>query len=330
MPQTVTQQSHAESLPSLQLVPERRLSPVVIRAHDDAAWTNAAAVSRLMGSAGSRLSIEVVDGRRGELTAGPSGIAARARLSVPATQLNGGLDGTVVYPLRGLKGVLPAPLAELNTTIVGIEAGAATAAWHRSAVAAWARQEERPTIAVVEDGWPPAERAVALSRLWPEAVFVACSTAEAMAAFSTRADAFDIVLAPTAVAEVFAVTGAALSGTQHCAIRIAFADADCVIEDIGESAGDASDPSGLILAAVSLMRQAGEAAAAERLHNAWLRTLEDGLHTPALTLLNPYTRRVRPDEFMAAVAERLGEHPRRLAAVRYRCRRDRAALRVCN
>ncbi|MBV9077740.1 MAG: hypothetical protein JO048_09665 [Methylobacteriaceae bacterium] len=71
-------------------------------------------------------------------------------------------------------------------------------------------------------------------------------------------------------------------------------------------------PPGLTLRLVHL----GQAAAAERVHNAWLRTIEDGIH-PADLYRSVLSRRlVGTEAFADAVIARLGEEPRRPRAVR--------------
>jgi len=60
-----------------------------------------------------------------------------------------------------------------------------------------------------------------------------------------------------------------------------------------------------------------QARVAERVHNAWLRTLEDGIHTADIK--GPHTRRtVGTGYFARAVIERLGDSPRTLRPVAYR------------
>jgi isocitrate dehydrogenase len=57
--------------------------------------------------------------------------------------------------------------------------------------------------------------------------------------------------------------------------------------------------------------------AAERVHNAWLRTIEDGIHTYDVYTEGISTEKVGTKEFAAAVIARLGQKPNRLKAVSY-------------
>jgi isocitrate dehydrogenase len=56
---------------------------------------------------------------------------------------------------------------------------------------------------------------------------------------------------------------------------------------------------------------------AEKIHNAWLKTLEDGIHTGEIASAEHTLATVGTQSFAAAVIERLGQEPRELNAVRY-------------
>jgi isocitrate dehydrogenase len=56
---------------------------------------------------------------------------------------------------------------------------------------------------------------------------------------------------------------------------------------------------------------------AERVHNAWLRTIEDGVHTYDIFTDGISTQKVGTKEFAAAVVARVGQKPNRLKAVTY-------------
>ena len=58
--------------------------------------------------------------------------------------------------------------------------------------------------------------------------------------------------------------------------------------------------------------------AAERVHNAWLRTLEEGVHTYDIFTERISKEKVGTKEFANAVVERLGKRPNTLKAVTYK------------
>ena len=63
---------------------------------------------------------------------------------------------------------------------------------------------------------------------------------------------------------------------------------------------------------------------AERVHNAWLRTLEDGIHTYDIYKERVSKQKVGTKEFAQAVVERVGQEPREVQARPLRQRRARA------
>ncbi len=72
---------------------------------------------------------------------------------------------------------------------------------------------------------------------------------------------------------------------------------------------DVANPSGLLQGAVLLLRHIGQHAVADRLEAAWLRTLEDGLHTADIYRAGQSTEKVGTRAFADAVIARLGQQP---------------------
>lgn len=80
---------------------------------------------------------------------------------------------------------------------------------------------------------------------------------------------------------------------------------------------DIANPSGLLLAAVQMLVHVGRYDAATKLHNAWLRTLEDGVHTADIYDESVSKERVGTQGFADAVIARVGQSPATLPAVSY-------------
>jgi isocitrate dehydrogenase len=78
-----------------------------------------------------------------------------------------------------------------------------------------------------------------------------------------------------------------------------------------------ANPSGLINAANMMLVQMGKGAIAERIQNAWLKTLEDGIHTGDIFNINHTKERVGTKEFAKAIIERLGEIPETLKPAKF-------------
>ena len=66
-----------------------------------------------------------------------------------------------------------------------------------------------------------------------------------------------------------------------------------------------------------MLVQMGKADKAELIQNAWLKTLEDGIHTGDIYRSQRSQERVGTKEFADAVIDRLGQQPVKLKAVRY-------------
>lgn len=81
---------------------------------------------------------------------------------------------------------------------------------------------------------------------------------------------------------------------------------------------DVANPSGVLLAATQLLVHLGLSDHAELIKNAWLTTLESGLHTADIFRTQLSRRQVGTRAFAQAIIERLGERPRQLASVSYR------------
>lgn len=82
------------------------------------------------------------------------------------------------------------------------------------------------------------------------------------------------------------------------------------------------NPSGLLLSGVMMLVHLGQQDVAERVHNAWLKTIEDRIFTYDLVRkaktegMTEYTE-VGTKEFVDAVVARLGQQPEHLTAVSY-------------
>lgn len=79
-----------------------------------------------------------------------------------------------------------------------------------------------------------------------------------------------------------------------------------------------ANPSGLLLGAVQMLSHVGQTRIAEKIQNAWLKTIEDGVHTFDIYKEGVSSRSVNTHEFAAAVIANLGQVPQNFPAVSYR------------
>ena len=78
-----------------------------------------------------------------------------------------------------------------------------------------------------------------------------------------------------------------------------------------------ANPSGLLQGAVMMLNHLGQATIATKVQNAWLKTLEDGVHTYDIFEDDKSTQKVGTKEFAEAVIKNLGQQPSQLIAVDY-------------
>jgi isocitrate dehydrogenase len=133
-------------------------------------------------------------------------------------------------------------------------------------------------------------------------------------------EAFDVVVMPNLYGDVLSDVAAQIAGSVGLAGSANIGERCAMFEAIHGSAPrragqDLANPSGLLMGAVMMLVHIGQGEVAERVHNAWLRTLEDGVATYDIA---PEGRKpVGTRAFADAVIERLGREPELLRAVRY-------------
>ena len=79
-----------------------------------------------------------------------------------------------------------------------------------------------------------------------------------------------------------------------------------------------ANPSGLLTAAIQMLVHLGQSECASLIQNAWLKTLEDGMHTADIYRSGLGNTEVTTEHFTDAVIERLGDAPAKLKPVQYR------------
>jgi len=80
---------------------------------------------------------------------------------------------------------------------------------------------------------------------------------------------------------------------------------------------DLANPSGLINGAVMMLNHIGQQDVAEKIYNAWLKTLEDGIHTYDVFQEGKSKEKVGTKAFGQAVLDRLGEEPTQFEPKRF-------------
>jgi isocitrate dehydrogenase len=78
-----------------------------------------------------------------------------------------------------------------------------------------------------------------------------------------------------------------------------------------------ANPSGLLQGAIMMLNHIGQTKTAEKIQNAWLRTIEEGVHTVDIYKEGVSTKKVGTKEFAQAVIANLGKNPTILKPVVY-------------
>lgn len=135
-------------------------------------------------------------------------------------------------------------------------------------------------------------------------------------------EVFDVVVTPNLYGDILSDVSAQIAGSVGLAASANIGLDVAMFEAIHGSAPslagrDLANPSGLLLAAVQMLVHIGQGDVAARVHNAWLRTIEDGAHThdihdPAVSQQQVGTR-----AFADAIITRLGTQPEQLQPVAY-------------
>jgi isocitrate dehydrogenase len=136
-------------------------------------------------------------------------------------------------------------------------------------------------------------------------------------------DRFDVIVMPNLYGDILSDVAAQLIGSVGLCGSSNIGEHGAMFEAIHGSAPDIAgmniaNPSGLLLGAVMMLVHIGQGDVAELVHNAWLSTIEDGVHTPDVYHPGVSKQKVGTDEFTSAVMRRLGQTPKQLKPVRYR------------
>jgi isocitrate dehydrogenase len=133
---------------------------------------------------------------------------------------------------------------------------------------------------------------------------------------------FDVIVTPNLYGDIISDIAAQIAGSVGLAGSANIGETCSMFEAIHGSAPDIAgmgiaNPSGLLLAGVMMLVHIGQSEIAERIHNAWLRTLEDGIHTRDIFTSSVSKQLVTTSGFAEAVIERLGQQPQTFPVVQY-------------
>jgi len=135
-------------------------------------------------------------------------------------------------------------------------------------------------------------------------------------------EVFDVIVTLNLYGDVLSDIAAQIAGSVGIAGSSNIGEECAMFEAIHGSAPrragqNVANPSGLLQGAILMLNHIGQSTVAEKVQNAWLKTLEDGVHTYDVYKEGISTEKVSTSDFAKAVIARLGQKPSTLKEVNY-------------
>ena len=139
---------------------------------------------------------------------------------------------------------------------------------------------------------------------------------------AAQPEQFDVIVTPNLYGDILSDISAQIAGSVGLAGSANIGAKVAMFEAVHGSAPDiaglgVANPSGLLVAATQMLVHVGASEVAQTIKNAWLKTLEDGIHPADVYREGLSTRDVGTDAFTMAVIDRLGDAPAQLHPVKY-------------
>jgi isocitrate dehydrogenase len=135
-------------------------------------------------------------------------------------------------------------------------------------------------------------------------------------------EAFDVIVVPNLYGDILSDVAAQITGSVGLAGSANIGEECAMFEAIHGSAPrragqNLANPSGLLQGAIMMLTHIGQVEVAETVQNAWLKTIEDGIHTYDIFKEGVSKQKVGTKEFAEAVIARLGQNPQLLNPITY-------------
>lgn len=148
------------------------------------------------------------------------------------------------------------------------------------------------------------------------------------ARIASKPHVFDVIVTENLYGDIISDIAAEVSGSVGLAGSANIGANYAMFEAIHGSAPDIAgkgiaNPSGLLHGAIMMLSHLSMAEHASKIHNAWLKTIEDGIHTG--DIFNDMSKRkVGTNDFAKAVIDNLGEEPSTYRVAKYSARKEGA------
>lgn len=142
------------------------------------------------------------------------------------------------------------------------------------------------------------------------------------ALLADKPERFEVVVTLNLYGDIISDIVAQIAGSVGMGGSANIGDQCAMFEAIHGSAPDIAgrgiaNPSGLLHGAIMMLVHIGQGEVAAKIHNAWLCTLEDGIHTGDIYKEGNSNIKVGTQDFAKAVIERLGKLPSRFKPANY-------------
>lgn len=135
-------------------------------------------------------------------------------------------------------------------------------------------------------------------------------------------EAFDVIVMPNLYGDILSDVAAQITGSVGLAGSANIGEQCAMFEAIHGSAPrragqDLANPSGLLQGAIMMLNHLGQTEVAENVQNAWLKTIEDGIHTYDIYKEGISQQKVGTKAFADAVINNMHKDPSTLKKVTY-------------
>lgn len=144
-----------------------------------------------------------------------------------------------------------------------------------------------------------------------------------MAKVANNPSQFDVIVTPNLYGDILSDIAAEITGSVGLAGSCNIGENIAMFEAIHGSAPDIAgkgiaNPSGLLLSSIQMLVHIGQKDIAEKIHNAWMVTIEQGIHTGDIYRDDLSQKKVGTQEFADAVIANLGQKPHTLKTAEYK------------
>lgn len=142
------------------------------------------------------------------------------------------------------------------------------------------------------------------------------------ARIASRPQDFDVIVTENLYGDIISDVAAEVTGSVGLGISANIGEECAMFEAMHGTAPDIAgrgiaNPSGLLLGAIMMLTHIGCGKVAEDVHNAWMKTIEDGIHTGDIYKDSISKKKVGTVEFTEAVIARIGKKPSQMKPASY-------------